>query len=352
MPSFLSDNASGAHPAVLEALVAANAGDALPYGDDPLSRRLDQAFSDVFGTEVAVIPCLSGTAANALALSLIAGPVDSICVHAASHAYRDECNAPEFFTGGARLEPIEGENGKLDLCRLETAMGGKGDRHAAQPAAVSMTQSTETGTVYDVGETRALGDFARRHGLRLHMDGARIANAVSALGVSPAEATWKAGVDVLTFGATKNGCLAAEAVVLFDLALAEAGRRRAKRSGQLLSKMRFVAAQLLASCENGLWLANARHANAMAARLARRLAAVPQAELVREPQANMVFVRLPERFVAKLQSAGLAGYVDGGGVMRLCTSWRTDADDIEGLIAALDDSAGSPSTFATAGTAA
>jgi threonine aldolase len=341
-PRFLSDNVAGAHPAVLDALASANAGDALPYGDDALSRRLDAAFSRAFGAEVAVIPCVSGTAANALALSLVAGPVDAIAVHAESHVYRDECNAPEFFTGGARLTPIAGADGKLDLYALEAAMAGKGDRHAAQPAAISLAQATESGTVYSVAETRALGDFARRHGLKLHMDGARIANAVAALGVSPAEATWKAGIDVLSFGATKNGGVAAEAVVLFDPRLAEAARYRAKRSGQLLSKMRFVSAQLLAMLEGDLWLANAAHANAMAARLAQALAATPGAQLVRPPQANMVFVRLPERSVAALQRTGLAGYVGSDGAMRLCASWRTAPQDIDALLEALTERGAGP----------
>jgi threonine aldolase len=330
MSCFLSDNVAGAHPAVVQAVLAANTGSAAPYGDDDLSRRLDAAFSELLERDVAVIPCTTGTAANALALSLVAGPTGAICAHEGSHVYGDECNAPEFFTGGARMTPVAGTDGKLTQGALTDAVARRGDRHAAQPAAVTLAQATEMGTVYTLSELEGLSSFARDHGLCLHMDGARFANAVAALGCTPAEMTWRAGVDVLSFGGTKNGCFLAEAVVLFDPGLAEQARFRAKRAGQLASKMRFVSAQLLASLEDGLWLETARHANATAKALADRLSAAG-IEVPRAPEANMVYARMPKRIADRLQTAGLAGYFDGK-VMRLCTSWNTRPSDINHLL--------------------
>lgn len=287
MASFLSDNVSGAHPKVVEALLAANDDDHRPYGDDHWSRRLDEAFTELFGRSVAVVPCMTGTAANALALSLLAGPINSIAAHAGSHVYNDECNGPEFFSG-SRLIPIEGPDGKL----------------------------------------------TPQDGLRIHQDGARFANAVAALDLWPSDLTWKAGVDVLSFGATKNGCIMAEAMVLFDPALASEARYRAKRAGQLASKMRFVSAQLLAYITDGLWLANARHANAMARGLAETLAAHPAVQVAKPPQANMVFATMPSELIVRLESAGLAGY-HSHGTMQLCTSWKTQAADLERIAQAL-----------------
>lgn len=338
MACFVSDNAAGAHPAIIEAVTVANVGDARPYGDDALSGKLDAAFSEVFEKEVAVIPCVSGTAANALALSLVAGPTSAICAHAGSHVYADECNAPEFFTGGARLTPVGGEYGKLDRDELLTAVSRQGDRHAAQPAAVTAAQATETGVAYTLDELAGLGAFAHRHGLALHMDGARFANALVHLDCRPAEMTWQAGVDVLSFGATKNGCLGAEAVVLFDVAQAHEARFRAKRSGQLLSKMRFVAAQLLAYLGDDLWLSNARAANRATRRLYQGLLHHPDVAIDTEPGANMLFARFPPDLVERLDQAGMAGYVDDTGTMRLCTSWRTTLDDVDRLLTTLGTS--------------
>lgn len=333
MASFLSDNVSGAHPKVVEALLAANDDDHRPYGDDHWSRRLDEAFTELFGRSVAVVPCMTGTAANALALSLLAGPIDSIAAHAGSHVYNDECNGPEFFSG-SRLIPIQGPDGKLTPQDLATFPVAKGDRHRPQPAAISLAQATETGSVYSRDGLMAIGDFAKAHGLRIHQDGARFANAVAALDLRPSDLTWKAGVDVLSFGATKNGCIMAEAVVLFDPALASEARYRAKRAGQLASKMRFVSAQLLAYIADGLWLANARHANAMARGLAETLAAHPAVQVAKPPQANMVFATMPSELIVRLESAGLAGY-HSHGTMRLCTSWKTQAADLERIAQAL-----------------
>lgn len=333
MSAFLSDNTAGAHPRIARAVMDANAGHAPPYGDDAETARLDRAFSQLFEREVAVIPCTSGTAANALALSLMLDPTEAVCLHAGSHVYGDECNAPEFFSGGARLHPVEGAGGKLTPDEVRPALARRGDLHAAQPAALSIAQPTETGAVYSLAELRALGRLAAEERLTFHMDGARFGNAVAALGCSPAEATWKAGVDVLSFGATKNGCFAAEAVVLFDPELAARARFRAKRAGQVLSKMRFLSAQLLAYVEDGLWLDSAKRANASAQALAdvleARGVAVPE-----RPDANILFAHVTPEQATRLGAAGLAGYEEEG-IMRLCTSWATTEDQIEAAGACL-----------------
>jgi len=329
---FISDNVTGAHPAIMDAVVACNEGIAPSYGNDELTKTLNDAFSNLFETDVAVIPCTSGTAANALSLSLIAGPTNAICAHEHSHVYQDECNAPEFFTGGARVSPIHGADGKLDLGALSASFSRKGDYHAAQPSAATFSQATESGSVYSLAEIKKVAGICRANELKLHMDGARFSNAVVSLGCSAAEMTWKAGVDMLSFGATKNGCMAAEAIVLFDPSLADDAMYRAKRSGQLLSKMRFVTAQLLAFLDNDLWLDNARVANNAATSLAEGLSNKSCAQLASVPQANMLFVRLDVDAVAALEKAGLAGYVDAKGMMRLCTSWRTTESDIQAFL--------------------
>jgi len=338
---FLSDNVAGIHPAIVDALMIANLANDRPYGDDSLSASLDEAFSDLFDKQVAVIPCLTGTASNALAISLLVGPTQALLVHEGSHVYADECNAPEFFTGGARLTPICTADGKLTPRALERAVSRKGNIHAAQPAAISLAQATEQGGIYSVAEVSALGDFARRHDLKLHMDGARFANAVARLRCRPSEVTWQAGIDVLSFGATKNGCLAAEAVILFDPGHAPELRARAKRAGQLLSKMRFISAQLAALVEGDLWLSNARNANDMAALLAEGLAQ-RGIQLCGATEANMVFAALPAGLAGRLDEEGLAGYADEAGTMRLCTHWQTTSDEIKRLLHVLDQA--NPST--------
>ncbi|MWD25968.1 low specificity L-threonine aldolase [Aquicoccus sp. SCR17] len=335
MSTFLSDNTAGAHPRIARAVMDTNEGHARPYGDDAESARLDRAFSELFEREVAVIPCTSGTAANALALSLILDPTEAVCLHAGSHVYGDECNAPEFFSGGARLHPVDGAEGKLAPEDIRPALTRRGDRHAAQPAALSIAQPTETGAVYSLDELQALGRFAREESLAFHMDGARFGNAVAALGCSPAEATWKAGVDLLSFGATKNGCFAAEAVVLFDPALAARARFRAKRAGQVLSKMRFLSTQLLAYVEDGLWLDCAARANAKAQALADVLEA-RGATLQQRPDANILFAHVTAEQARRLEAEGLAGYEEDG-LMRFCTSWATTDAQIEAVGACLAD---------------
>ena len=336
MANFASDNVTGAHPAILEAMQAANRGSAMPYGADDWTRRVEARLSEVFETEVAALPVATGSAANVLGLGLLSPPFGTIYCHREAHIEVDECGAPEFYTGGAKLTLLSGADGKCDAAGLEQAVVRAGDVHAVQPAAVSLTQATEAGTVYSVAEVSAMAEVARRHGLGLQMDGARFANALVSLGCSAAELTWKAGVDVLAFGGTKNGCFAAEAVVLFDPARrTELGFRR-KRGGHLFSKMRFLSAQLDAYLADGLWLANARHANALAARLATGLAALPGVTVHHPVEANMIFARLPRTMAEGLRAAGFGFYAwDVGGAPGDGVSGTGEAQEVR-LVTAFD----------------
>ncbi len=337
--NFCSDNTTGISPEIIDALVAANTGHATAYAEDAVTERVTARLGELFETEVAVFPVTTGTAANALALSVMSSPFGAIYCHREAHIAVDECGAPEFYTGGAKLVPLDGRHGKLDAEIFAAALAdaGTGDVHRVQPAALSITQASECGTVYSVGEVAALTEVARRHGLPVHMDGARFANAIAQLGCAPADITWRAGVDVLSFGATKNGALAAEAVVVFTPGLArELGYRR-KRAGHLLSKMRFISAQLEAYVSDGLWLRNAAHANGCAAALARGLAATPGAEVVHPVEANEIFVRLPEKIIVGLLADGFSFQRWGGegaSTLRLVTAFNTRPEDIEALIAA------------------
>ncbi|MEM9058758.1 MAG: beta-eliminating lyase-related protein, partial [Pseudomonadota bacterium] len=246
--NFRSDNESPAAPAVLEALLEANAGSAHSYGDDPYTARLQATFAELFETDVQVWPLATGTAANALAIAQLCPPYGATFCHEHAHLHTDECGAPEFFAGGAKLLPLPGAHAKIDadeLARVLASAGMLGD-HESMPAALSLSQATEFGAVYSLDELKALTGLAREHGLRIHMDGARFANAVASLDSSPAEVTWRAGVDMLSFGATKNGAVMAEALLVFNRDLADQLGRRRKRAGHLLSKMRFVSAQLCA----------------------------------------------------------------------------------------------------------
>lgn len=305
--NFASDNVTGASAPVLRAIVEANEGAMPAYGADPVTARALAALEAAFERPVAASLVATGTAANALALSLAVPPYGSCLCHAQAHVIDDECGAPEFYTHGAKLVGLPGTGAKLRADDLDGFLAGL-TTHEKQmpPAAVSISQVTECGLAYAPDEVRAISEVCRRHGLKLHMDGARFANAVAALGCSPAEATWRAGVDLLSFGATKNGALAAEAVVVFDEGLASSLRHRRKRAGHTLSKGRFLAAQIEAYLAGGHWLANARHANRMAGRLARGLAGLPGVRLAWEPQANEVFPILPRATDAALRRAGAA----------------------------------------------
>ena len=304
--NFRSDNESPAAPAIFAALEAANQGTAWAYAEDQWSTVLDETFSSLFETDVTVIPLSTGTAANSIALASVARPWGSVYCHRNAHILNDEGGAPEFFGNGMRLVPVDGEDGKFsasDMEKLIQANTGHGI-HSYQPSAVSITQSSESGTVYQPGEIQSITEAARRHNMAMHMDGARFGNAVSRLGCHPGDITWRAGVEMLSFGASKNGCLAAEALLMFGQAGArETAERLRKRSGHLLSKMRYVAAQLLAYIKDDLWLDMASHSNRQAALFADAVESHSQASLEFSVDANEVFVRwTPEGFAALEQS--------------------------------------------------
>ncbi len=339
---FASDNAAGVAPAIMDALARANAGHAIGYGDDALTRRLERRFCELFERDVAVFLVTTGTAANALALAQWTPPWGAVLCHAEAHCIVHECGAPEFYGSGMRLVGLEGDGGKLVPSVVAAALDQHfGLRpHQIVPAALSLTQASEAGTVYRVDEIAALTDLAHARGMTVHMDGARFANAVARLGITPAEATWKAGVDVLSFGATKGGALAAEAVVVFDPARAAFFGERRKRAGHLLSKHRFIAAQMAAYLAGDCWLLLARHANAMADRLAQGLKSVGL-EPVWPVEANLIFVVLPRALDAKLKAAGADYYVRpsqnldlGAGrvLARLVTSFATQEAEIERFV--------------------
>ncbi|MBD2089337.1 low specificity L-threonine aldolase [Microcoleus sp. FACHB-1515] len=342
--NFCSDNVTGIAPEILAAIAQANAGAAMPYGNDEITQRLETQFSDLFETPVAVFPVATGSAANAIALSAISPVYGAIYCHSDAHIHVDECGAPEFFTGGAKLATRSTPNGKLtgDDLAVVLAKAGAGVVHHVQPAAISITQATEAGTVYSRSEVAAIAQVAQSHGLKLHMDGARFANAIVSLGCSPADITWRSGVDVLSFGATKNGAMAAEAVVFFDRDLAKDFEYRRKRGGHLFSKMRFLSAQLEAYLQNDLWLRHAAHANQMAARLAQGFAELPNVRLCFPVEANEVFVQFPTAIAQSLQSEGFQFYADfypdqtgNTTTARLVTAFDTDPASVEKLIAAL-----------------
>ncbi|MBT4042409.1 MAG: low specificity L-threonine aldolase [Rhodospirillaceae bacterium] len=330
--NFSSDNASGVAPQIMAALAAANEGHAMAYGADPITKAAEAAFTDLFGRELAVFPVATGTAANALALSALTPPWGQIYCHRNAHIEEDEAGAPELFSGGAKLALLDGDGGKIEPETLATAIAGAGFgvQHHSQPSALSLTQATEAGTIYDLDEIAALSGIAHNAGLSVHMDGARFANAVAHLGCSPAAATWQAGVDVLSFGATKNGAMAAEAVVFFDPDMAEDFLYRRKRGGHLFSKMRYLSAQLVAYLQDDLWLENARHANACAQTLSQGLAALDGAHLVHPVQANEIFVTLPERVLNALKTASVGFHSWGNeGLSRFVCAFNTDAADVE-----------------------
>jgi threonine aldolase len=336
--NFASDNTTGAAPEIMAALEAASQGQTMPYGADEATGRLNELFGDVFENEVSVYPVGTGTAANALALSAIAPPFGAIYCHETAHVAVDECGAPEMYTGGAKMMPLAGEHGKIAAASLEAALDAvpPGEVHHVMPAALSITQQTECGTHYTVREITALAEVAHGKNLAVHLDGARFANAVAALGCAPADVTWRAGVDIMSFGATKNGAWAGEAVVVFTPALDREIAHRRMRAGHLFSKMRFAAVQLEAYLANDLWLNNARHANQMAARLAEGLASVPGVHLVHPVDGNQIFAELPEPVLSGLLAEGYLFYrwdAEGVATVRLVTAFNTRAEDIEGFIA-------------------
>jgi threonine aldolase len=340
---FRSDNVTGMAPEVLAALAAANHGSALGYGNDDITRRLERMFAALFETDVTVFPVATGTAANALALSVMAPAYGAIYCHELAHINVDECGAPELFTGGAKLIDLPGEHGKLDAALIldDLATGAQGNVHCMQPAAVSLTQATERGTVYRPAEIAEIAETAHAHKLRVHMDGTRFANAVAALGCTPAELSWRAGVDVLSLGATKNGAMAAEAVIFFDRELAARFGFQRKRGGHLFSKMRFVSAQLEALFKDGLWLRHAARSNKLARRLADGVARIPGAEILDPVEANLFYVRMPEPMLAALEADGFRFYREGGaGTIRLVTAFNTEPAQVDAFLASATKHAG------------
>lgn len=338
--NFRSDNEGQVAEPILQAIIEANQGTAYAYADDQWSERLNNAFSDVFETDVQVLPLATGTAGNSMALAQICPPWGSVVCHEQAHINQDECGAPEFYNPGCKLAGLSGDLGKLHAEDVAKWLSGQGAHgvHQNLPSAISLTQATEAGTVYDLGEIAAITDVAKANDLFVHMDGARFANAVVTLNASPAEMTWKAGVDVLTFGASKNGCMAAEALVIFGHPEWYEGlERRRKRSGHLISKMRYVSAQLLAYLDDGLWLKLAAQANNYAQQFAAAVEQHASAELAWPVQGNELFLQWPREKLQLLQEQGFDFYFWPGSdnLARLVFACTARSTDIQSLCDAL-----------------
>lgn len=328
---FFSDNAASVHPAVLEAMAAANHVDTA-YDGDAISASLDRVMSDLFETEVTAIWVATGTAANSLALASLCPPYGSVLCHRDAHIQNDECGAPEFYTHGAKLSLIDGDGAKITADALSAKLGATpGGVHWAQPYALSITNATEYGRVYAPAEVAALGDIAKAHGLGVHMDGARFANAIAHLGCAPADVTWRAGVDVLSFGFVKNGGMSTECLVYFDKAKAAGVVERRKRAGHLLSKGRYLAVQIVALLKDDVWLANARAANAGAQRLAQACGR----RLLHPVEANEVFARMTPEDAARLRALGFDFYDWAEGEVRFVVSWDQPLAETTAFAAAI-----------------
>lgn len=326
--SFASDNNAGVHPEALQAVVDANVGHVVGYGDDPHTRSMERAFRKEFGAGAVVYPVFNGTGANVLSLRALAKPHQAVLCAEGAHIDVDECGAPESWTG-CKLIPIATPDGKLTPRLVEPACQGVGDQHHVQPRVVSISQSTERGTVYSAQEVTALARWAHRREMVLHMDGARISNAAASQGLTLRQATRDLGVDVLSFGGTKNGLMAADAVVLFDRALAAEFPFLRKQGTQLPSKMRFLSAQLEALLRGGLWRRNARQANRMATLLESLVRRIRGVTVVYRVDANAVFARIPRRAIARLRKRYFFYTWDGtASVVRWMCSWDTTEDDV------------------------
>jgi threonine aldolase len=340
---FRSDNVAGVAPEVLTALAAAAQGSVTSYGEDPITQRVEAKLEELFDHDLTLFTVATGSAANALALAHLAPGWGSILCHREAHIATDECGAPEFFSSGAKLAPLEGAGGKItaEAVAAHLARDTRGVHHS-QPMAISISQSTEAGTCYTPDEVAAIGAIGRGHGVRFHMDGARFANALASLRCSPAETTWRAGVDAMSFGVTKNGAMAAEAVIFFDADLAKDFGYRRKRGGHLFSKGRFASAQFDAQLTDGLWLRLAAQANAMAARVGQGLAGIAGVSLLHPVEANELFVLMPEPIIDGLEKAGFRFYrwpAEEGPCIRLVTAFDTAAEHADGLVAAIREAA-------------
>ncbi len=326
---FASDNYSGICPEAWQSMASANQGFTNSYGDDDWTARACNALRDFFETDCQVFFVFNGTAANSLALASLCRSYHSVICHETAHVETDECGAGEFFSNGTKILLVQGADGKIDLDAVTETVRRRSDIHYPKPKVLSITQATELGTLYSVDELVEIGGLARRHNLRLHMDGARFANALAALATSPKALTWQAGVDVLTFGGTKNGMAVGEAVVFFDRTLAEEFDYRCKQAGQLASKMRFLTAPWVGMLETGMLLKNAAHANRCAKLLSQELLSIPDVRLIHPVQANAVFVQLPELLMEALHKAGWHFYTFiGSGHARFMCSWQTKEADI------------------------
>lgn len=335
--NFRSDNESPVNPKILQAIIDANTGFEESYGYDSYTLKLQEKIQQLFGCWCEVIPLTTGTAANSLATALSTPPYGAMYCSSNSHMNNDECGAPEFFADGAKLIDLGGENGKLDLDLLEQTLAGTGahGEHECLPSAISITQCTEAGTVYSLEELKRLQSIKQKYNLFLHMDGARFANALVELNTSAAEMTWQSGFDLLSFGATKNGAMMAEALIIFNPKVATQIKRRRKRAGHLISKMRYISAQLLAYLEDDLWLELAKHANSMAAFFYQSL--INEVEFLYPVEANEAFLRLPTEKIADLQKQGFEFHVWPGSddIIRLVFSHATQKSSVEKLIQAI-----------------
>jgi threonine aldolase len=337
MIDFRSDNTGRAAPEILEALIRANRGTALGYGADDWTAALQHRFCELFETDVRVFPVATGTAANALSLAALSPSWGIVFCSEAAHINTSEANAAGFFGGGLKLAPVAGEHGRIGAERLAQAVAAiaPGQLHRGQPAAVNLTQASDLGTVYSLDEIRALGEIARARGLKLHMDGARFANALARLGCRPAEASWRVGIDILSFGATKNGGALCDAIVVFKPELVDSLAVQLRRAGQVWSKMRFASAQLLAYVEDDLWLRMARASNAIAARIAAGLAGLAAAQLVAPVEVNEIFLELPSAVMDALEADGFGFYRRGPTLARFVCRFDTTEAEADALVSAL-----------------
>ena len=337
--SFASDNYAGICPEALEYMLKANGGCDYPYGDDKWTLEACELFRNLFETDCEVFFVYNGTAANALAISTLCQSYHSVICNDLAHIETDECGATEFFSNGAKILHCKNENGKLTPDNLKDLIIKRTDIHYPKPKAASITQSTEVGTVYKPAEIGALHQLTKQHNMKLHMDGARLSNAIVSLGVKPKEITWQCGVDVLCFGGVKNGLMSGEAVIFFNRELAYEFAYRCKQSGQLASKMRFIAAQWIGLLKNNTWYKNAAHANGCAKKLYNELTGIEEVKLIFPCEANAVFIDLPPQSVIYLKNKGWHFYnFIGAGGNRLMCSWNTKEEDIDLLVKEIKDS--------------
>jgi threonine aldolase len=350
MQQFASDNYAGICPEAWAAMESANRGHATAYGDDAWTARAASAFRDLFETDCELFFVFNGTAANSLALASLCQSYHGVICCDSSHVEKDECGAPEFFSNGSKLLVAQGVDGKLTPGAIHELATKRQDIHFPKPRVVTITQPTETGRVYTVDEVKAISSACKAHGLLLHMDGARFANACANLGATASELTWKSGVDVLCFGGTKNGMAVGEAVLFFDRALATDFDYRCKQAGQLASKMRFLAAPWVGMLESGAWLSNAVHANECARYFAKRVAGIPNVKVVSPVDANSVFLSTSDDVLEQLRTRGWKFYTFIGGAARMMFAWDTDLQRVDALLSDLEDCACSHASVASPAT--